>query len=91
MVWVTIDLCDGKKPLGFSLSEQDELRLRTFMAECYESKRYAERYRWLRNRDLETIAEGGVFIGVAPENMVINGEDADAYIDVHMGICSDER
>jgi hypothetical protein len=47
-------------------------------------QRDAARYRWLRNRDLETVAEGGVFIGVTPENVVINGEDADAYIDARM-------
>jgi hypothetical protein len=84
MIWVTIDLGDGKKPLGLYLSEQDERRVSAFMAECQTAKRDAARYQWLRNRDLETIAEGGVFAGVTPQNVVINGEDADAYIDVRM-------
>ena len=41
----------------------------------------AERYRWLRGRDFETIQQGGVFAGVTPENMVINGVDLDNAID----------
>jgi hypothetical protein len=49
-----------------------------------DDQRDAARYQWLRNRDLETVAEGGVFIGVTPENVVINGDDADAYIDARM-------
>jgi hypothetical protein len=84
MAWVKIDLCDGKLPIEFRLRDDDELRLRTFLCECHQSRRDAARYQWIRNRDLETIAEGGVFIGVTPENVVINGEDADAYIDARM-------
>lgn len=41
----------------------------------------AERYRWLRKRDIETIGRGGVFAGQTPENVVLNGEDLDAAID----------
>ncbi|HHL3045321.1 TPA: hypothetical protein ACQ49P_005346 [Pseudomonas aeruginosa] len=41
----------------------------------------AERYRWLRERDLETISRGGVFAGMTPENIVLNLEDLDAEID----------
>lgn len=41
----------------------------------------AERYRWLRSRDLETISEGGVFAGMTPENLVINEETLDQAID----------
>lgn len=44
-------------------------------------QRDAERYRYLRERDLETINAGGVFAGLTPENMVINGEDLDRAID----------
>ncbi|MFG8224629.1 ead/Ea22-like family protein [Pseudomonas aeruginosa] len=43
--------------------------------------RDAARYRWLRERDLETIRQGGVFAGMTPENIVINQEDLDAAID----------
>lgn len=41
----------------------------------------AARYRWLRERDLETVHKGGVFAGMTPENYVINGVDLDAAID----------
>ncbi|HCF0038553.1 hypothetical protein [Pseudomonas aeruginosa] len=41
----------------------------------------AARYRWLRERDLETIRQGGVFAGMTPENIVLNQDDLDAEID----------
>ncbi len=41
----------------------------------------AERYRWLRSRDLETISRGGVFAGITPENQVLNEETLDEAID----------
>ncbi|HCF3301393.1 TPA: hypothetical protein NIC13_006280 [Pseudomonas aeruginosa] len=41
----------------------------------------AARYRWLRERDLETIRQGSVFAGMTPENIVLNQEDLDAEID----------
>lgn len=41
----------------------------------------ANRYRWLRARDLDTITVGGVFAGATPENVVLNGEHLDAAID----------
>lgn len=44
----------------------------------------ARRYRWLRERDLETIDKGGVFAGITPQNMVINLEDLDQHIDEAM-------
>ncbi|MBV6212105.1 hypothetical protein KUU31_11405 [Pseudomonas aeruginosa] len=53
-----------------------------FFAEDYEALRKdAARYRWLRERDLETISRGGVFAGMTPENIVLNLEDLDAEID----------
>lgn len=45
------------------------------------SARDAERYRFLRSRDLETVNNGGVFAGVTPDNIVLNGTDLDAEID----------
>ena len=44
----------------------------------------AARYRWLRSRDVETIHKGGVFVGVIPDNLVINYEDCDRRIDEEM-------
>lgn len=42
---------------------------------------HAERYACLRERDLSTIYQGGVFAGKTPENVVLNGADLDAAID----------
>jgi len=44
----------------------------------------AARYRWLRERDLDTISRGGVFAGMTPKNVVLNGEDLDRAIDEAM-------
>jgi hypothetical protein len=44
-------------------------------------KRYAERYKWLRERDLETIDRGGVFAGMTPENLLLSFEELDEAID----------
>lgn len=44
-------------------------------------ERDAARYRWLRERDLDAIHEGGVFAGMTPKNVVLNGVDLDAAID----------
>ena len=41
----------------------------------------AERYRWLRSRDLDAIDKGGVFAGMTPRNVVLNEEHLDAAID----------
>lgn len=48
-------------------------------------ERDAERYRWLRARDLDTIHMGGVFAGLTPDNMVLNGVDLDEAVDTAMG------
>lgn len=48
--------------------------------------RNAERYEYLRGRDLETIRNGGVFAGMTPANVVLNGEDLDAAIDAAMAV-----
>jgi hypothetical protein len=41
----------------------------------------AERYQYLRTRDLDTIEQGGVFAGLTPNNVVLNGDDLDVAID----------
>ncbi|WP_430283926.1 hypothetical protein [Pseudomonas aeruginosa] len=51
------------------------------IAEVEHLRKDAARYRWLRERDLETIRQGGVFAGMTPENIVLNQEDLDAAID----------
>ena len=40
----------------------------------------AERYRWLRNCDVETRDNGGVFVGCAKGKIVLNGADLDAVV-----------
>lgn len=47
----------------------------------YEQIAYANRYAWLRSRDVDAISSGGVFAGMTPDNVVLNGEDLDAAID----------
>lgn len=46
-----------------------------------ELRKDAERYQWLRSRDLETISHGGVFAGITPQNLVLNEETLDEAID----------
>lgn len=41
----------------------------------------AARYIYLRERDLETISKGGVFVGMTPDYVVLNGEDLDKAVD----------
>ena len=41
----------------------------------------AIRYKYLRNRSLNTIENGGVFAGLTPENVILNGADLDRAID----------
>jgi hypothetical protein len=61
--------------------EQENAALKT---EVERLRKDAERYRWLRDRDLETIHNGGVFAGRTPDNMVVNGDDLDLDIDAAM-------
>jgi len=44
----------------------------------------AARYRWLKSRDLDAIHQGGVFAGLTPDNVVLNGDDLDRHIDFEM-------
>lgn len=46
-----------------------------------ELRKDAERYQWLRSRNLETISHGGVFAGITPQNMVLNEETLDEAVD----------
>jgi hypothetical protein len=53
------------------------------VSECQQctNARYAARYRWLRERDLDTISKGGVFAGLMPHKLVLSGSDLDKAID----------
>ncbi|MDM4768651.1 hypothetical protein [Solimonas sp. SE-A11] len=46
-----------------------------------EAQASATRYTWLRSRDLETITRGGVFAGLTPDNVILNGVTLDDAID----------
>jgi hypothetical protein len=48
-------------------------------------RRDAERYRKLRAADINAIHKGGVFAGLTPDNVVINGEDLDIAVDLLIG------
>ena len=49
-----------------------------------EALRDAERYRWLRSRDLDVIETGGVFAGMTPDNVALSGNELDEAIDAAM-------
>ena len=49
--------------------------------EATQIAKWAARYKWLRDRDPDTIECGGVFAGQTPENVILSGEDLDAAID----------
>lgn len=57
---------------------------RELRGKIMELERDARRYRYLRERDLDTIHRGGVFAGRIPQNVVVNGDDLDAAIDAAM-------
>lgn len=50
--------------------------------------KYMKRYAFLRSRDLDAIKTGGVFAGMTPDNIVLNGADLDDTIDKAMGATS---
>jgi len=54
-----------------------------------DQAKYANRYAYLRSRDLDAIKDGGVFAGMTPENMVLNGADLDAEIDAAIAKATD--
>mgnify|MGYP000173545714 CR=1 FL=1 len=55
--------------------------MRQIIIAALKAEEDAARYRFLRERDLDTIKGGGVFAGMTPDNVVLNGEDLDAAID----------
>lgn len=52
-------------------------------------RKNADRYQWLRERDLNSIHDGGVFAGQTPRNVVMNGEDLDNAIDVALKLTTE--
>ncbi|WP_422402593.1 hypothetical protein [Pseudomonas sp. GZD-209] len=50
-------------------------------AENEALRKDAERYLVLRQADVDTIQNGGLFAGLVPDNIVINGHDLDRRTD----------
>lgn len=76
--------CDHIEHCAMNHHHQDADRMRALVAERDQLARDAARYRWLRERDLDTIYSGGVFAGQTPENIVLNLEDLDQAVDQAM-------
>ncbi|KAF4559154.1 hypothetical protein [Pseudomonas sp. CES] len=67
---------DPHGPEVVMASAYDQLK-----AENEALRKDAERYRVLRQADVDTIQNGGLFAGLAPDNIVINGHDLDRRTD----------
>lgn len=46
----------------------------------------SERYMVLRQADVDTIHNGGLFAGLTPDNIVINGSDLDERVDAVLAL-----
>jgi len=44
----------------------------------------AKRYRYLRERDVNTIQHGGIFVGMTPDNCIVTEDDLDTAVDAAM-------
>lgn len=72
--------CDGLAITGEQASSI--LAYLQYGAPMDDVRRDAERYRKLRSADINAIHKGGVFAGLTPDNVVINGEDLDIAVDL---------
>ncbi|MFY9960569.1 hypothetical protein [Pseudomonas sp.] len=59
----------------------DPATVLSLIAEVKALRRDAERYQVLRQADIDTIENGGLFAGLTPDNLVINGHDLDVRTD----------
>lgn len=57
---------------------EENVKLR---ADVVRLSRDADRYEVLRQENIDTIDNGGLFAGLVPENLVINGNDLDRRTD----------
>jgi len=75
---------EGSVLLAASVAQEHSADLRALLSAFKERGEDAERYRFLRSRDPgpdDVLPDAGPFIGLVPENMILNGQDADEYID----------
>lgn len=66
------------------LKAENQCRVRQverLVDEAESLRQNADRYLVLRQADVDTVHTGGLFAGLVPENMVINGEDLDQRAD----------
>jgi len=79
------EIQDSMKHGGRSrlLEEVDRLdrECDTVKAEREDLRKNADRYLVLRHADVDTVHNGGLFAGLVPDNVVINGEDLDQRTD----------
>jgi hypothetical protein len=59
----------------------DRQELDSLLDEVRRLRRDAARYNVLREADVESVHKGGVFAGLTPDNLVINGDDLDRRVD----------
>jgi len=62
-----------------------ELGYRNVATAIKALRKDAERYRVLRQADVDTIHNGGLFAGLTPDNIVINGIELDIHTDAVIG------
>jgi hypothetical protein len=84
-----LDMYDGDlKPVPRQITECATL-LRALDALAEENARFwadAMRYNYLRERDLDTLQKGGVFAGMTPKNVVLNGANLDHEVDAAIAL-----
>ncbi|RON52890.1 hypothetical protein BK666_01965 [Pseudomonas frederiksbergensis] len=56
------------------------------LAENEALRKNADRYQVLRQADVDTIHNGGLFAGLTPDNIVINGSDLDGRVDAMLAL-----
>jgi len=71
---------------NFKRAKVAEARAETAERERDEARTDAERYRYLRERDLDTINKGGIFAGMTPKNIILNLDCLDREVDAARAI-----
>lgn len=86
--WRTVYTLPAPQPAPVAQGDALDVEIAALESSCAHLGRLidelrpdAERYQYLRERDLDTIRQGGVFAGRTPDNVVLNGDDLDAAID----------
>jgi hypothetical protein len=70
---------------GLAITDEQASNILAYLqygAPMDDVRRDAERYRKLRAANIDAIHEGGIFVGLTPNNVVINGEDLDIAVDL---------